>query len=137
MRQETRLVPSWLLWALGSAGFAALTAIFAKVGVEKVAPDVATLVRTVVILVMLTAIVVATGQYRLIAGTSSRAYGFLLLSGLATGASWFCYFRALHVGDAARVAPIESTVTLGWLAGKPRSHAATPRTGSSKSRYTW
>ena len=100
-------MPSWLLWALGSAGFAALTAVFAKVGVEKVAPDVATLIRTMVILVMLTAIVVATGQYRLISGTSSRAYGFLLLSGLATGASWFCYFRALHVGDAARVAPID------------------------------
>jgi len=100
-------VPSWLLWALGSAGFAALTAIFAKVGVEKVAPDVATLIRTIVILVMLSAIVVATGQYRLISATSSRAYGFLLLSGLATGASWFCYFRALHVGDAARVAPID------------------------------
>ena len=73
MRQETRFVPSWLLWALGSAGFAALTAIFAKVGVEKVAPDVATLVRTVVILAMLSVIVVVTGQYRLIAGTSARA----------------------------------------------------------------
>ena len=107
MRQETRLLPTWLIWALGSAGFAALTAIFAKVGVEKVAPDVATLIRTIVILTMLTAIVVATGQYRLIAGTSSRAYGFLVLSGLATGASWFCYFRALHLGDAARVAPID------------------------------
>src|SRR5436305_7854756 len=107
MRQGTRMVPDWLLWALGSAAFAALTAIFAKVGVENVAPDVATLVRTVVILAMLSVIVVATGQYRLIAGTSSRAYGFLLLSGLATGASWFCYFRALHVGDAARVAPID------------------------------
>jgi transporter family protein len=107
MRQETRLAPIWLIWAFLSAGFAALTAIFAKVGVEKIAPDVATLVRTVVILLMLTAIVVATGQYRLIAGTSSRAYLFLILSGLATGASWFCYFRALHIGDAARVAPID------------------------------
>jgi transporter family protein len=107
MRQETRLLPTWLIWAFLSAGFAALTAIFAKVGVEKVAPDVATLIRTVVILMMLTAIVVATGQYRLIAGTSARAYGFLILSGLATGASWFCYFRALHIGDAARVAPID------------------------------
>jgi transporter family protein len=56
---------------------------------------------------MLTAIVVTTGQYRLIAGTSSRAYLFLTLSGLATGASWLCYFRALHIGDAARVAPID------------------------------
>jgi transporter family protein len=107
MRQETRLLPTWLIWALLSAGFAALTAIFAKLGVEKVAPDVATLIRTVVILTMLSAIVIATGQYRLIAGTSARAYGFLVLSGLATGASWFCYFRALHIGDAARVAPID------------------------------
>jgi bacterial/archaeal transporter family protein len=107
MRQETRLLPTWLFWALLSAGFAALTAVFAKVGVEKVAPDVATLIRTVVILILLVGIVVATGQYRLIAGTTSRAYGFLVLSGLATGASWFCYFRALHVGDAARVAPID------------------------------
>jgi transporter family protein len=107
MRQETRLLPTWLIWASLSAGFAALTAIFAKVGVEKVAPDVATLIRTVVILTMLSAIVIATGQYRLMAGTSARAYGFLVLSGLATGASWFCYFRALHIGDAARVAPID------------------------------
>jgi transporter family protein len=107
MRQETRLAPTWLIWAFLSAGFAALTAVFAKVGVEKIAPDVATLIRTVVILLLLTAIVVATGQYRLIAGTSSRAYLFLILSGLATGASWFCYFRALHIGDAARVAPID------------------------------
>jgi bacterial/archaeal transporter family protein len=107
MRQETQWAPAWLIWALLSAGFAALTAIFAKVGVEKIAPDVATLIRTVVILLLLTAIVVTTGQYRLIAGTSSRAYLFLILSGLATGASWFCYFRALHIGDAARVAPID------------------------------
>jgi transporter family protein len=95
------------MWAFLSAGFAALTAIFAKVGVEKIAPDVATLIRTVVVLMMLTAIVVTTGQYRLMAGTPSRAYLFLILSGLATGASWLCYFRALHIGDAARVAPID------------------------------
>lgn len=101
------MLPTWLFWALLSAGFAALTAIFAKVGVEQVAPDVATLIRTLVILIMLVGIVVATGQFRLIASTSSRAYAFLVLSGLATGASWFCYFRALHVGDAARVAPID------------------------------
>ena len=100
-------MPSWLIWAFLSAGFAALTAVFAKVGVEKIAPDVATLIRTVVVLMMLTAIVVTTGQYRLIGGTPSRAYLFLVLSGLATGASWLCYFRALHIGDAARVAPID------------------------------
>jgi bacterial/archaeal transporter family protein len=107
MGQETRLVPSWLIWAFLSAGFAALTAIFAKIGVEKIAPDVATLIRTVVVLMMLTAIVVTTGQYRLMASTPARAYLFLILSGLATGASWLCYFRALHIGDAARVAPID------------------------------
>lgn len=101
------MAPTWLMWAFLSAGFAALTAIFAKVGVEKIAPDVATLIRTVVVLMMLTAIVLTTGQYRLMAGTPSRAYLFLILSGLATGASWLCYFRALHIGDAARVAPID------------------------------
>jgi transporter family protein len=107
MREENALLPTWLIWALLSACFAALTAVFAKVGVEAIAPDVATLIRTVVILIVLTGIVVATGQYRLIGGTSSRTYLFLILSGLATGASWLCYFRALHVGDAARVAPID------------------------------
>lgn len=98
---------TWLAWALLSACFAALTAVFAKVGIEKVEPDVATLIRTIVILALLTGIVVATGQFRLIAATPSRAYFFLILSGLATGASWLCYFRALHLGDAARVAPID------------------------------
>ena len=98
---------SWLIWALLSACFAALTAVFAKVGVEKIDPDLATLIRTVVILCVLSGIVLAGGQYRLIGATSPRTYLFLALSGLATGASWLCYFRALHVGDAARVAPID------------------------------
>jgi bacterial/archaeal transporter family protein len=103
----TQWTPAWLIWAGLSAGFAALTAIFAKVGVERIAPDLATLIRTVVVLLMLTTIVVATGQHRLLTGASSRAYLFLVLSGLATGASWFCYFRALHIGDTARVASID------------------------------
>jgi transporter family protein len=90
-----------------SACFAAVTAVFAKVGVDQVNPDVATLIRTVVILIVLSAIVLATGQFRLLAGASSRTYLFLVLSGLATGASWLCYFRALLLGDAARVAPID------------------------------
>lgn len=98
---------SWLIWALLSAGFAALTAVFAKVGVEKIDPDVATLIRTVVILCVLSGIVIVSGQYRLIPATPPRTYLFLALSGLATGASWLCYFRALHVGDAARVAPVD------------------------------
>ena len=107
LRAERTLVSSWLTWALLSACFAALTAVFAKVGVEKIDPDLATLIRTVVILCVLSGIVLAGGQYRLIGATSPRTYLFLALSGLATGASWLCYFRALHVGDAARVAPID------------------------------
>lgn len=87
--------------------FAALTAIFAKVGVEQVSPDVATLIRTAVILAALTLLVGATRQFPGLLGASARSYLFLVLSGLATGASWWCYFRALHAGDAARVAPLD------------------------------
>lgn len=98
---------AWQIWALSSAVFAALTAIFAKVGVEQVSPDVATLIRTVVVLLALTTLVAATRQFPQLARTSARSYAFLVLSGLATGASWWCYFRALHAGDAARVAPLD------------------------------
>jgi transporter family protein len=101
------LVSVWVIWALLSAGFAALTAVFAKVGVEHVNPDAATLIRTVVILAVLTALVSASGQMRSLATASSRTYLFLVLSGLATGASWLCYFRALSLADAARVAPLD------------------------------
>jgi transporter family protein len=100
-------MPSWQIWALLSAGFAALTAIFAKIGVAHINPDVATFIRTIVILLVLGTIVAATGQYRALSEASGRTYAFLILSGLATGASWWCYFRALHVGDASRVAPID------------------------------
>lgn len=97
----------WQAWALMSAVFAALTAIFAKVGVENVNPDLATLIRTVVILTVLAAAVLVTRGYTALPGITARAYAFLALSGLATGASWWCYFRALHLGDAARVAPLD------------------------------
>ena len=92
---------------LVSAGFAALTAIFAKVGVEGVGSDYATFVRTIVILVVVGALVAVTGQWQTPTSVSGRTYIFLVLSGLATGASWLCYFRALKLGDAARVAPID------------------------------
>ncbi|WP_019903711.1 EamA family transporter [Methylobacterium sp. 77] len=98
---------SWQLWALLSAAFAALTAIFAKVGIENVNSDVATFIRTCVILCALGAILVATGQWQPLNAISGRSYVFLVLSGLATGGSWICYFRALKLGDAARVAPID------------------------------
>ncbi len=98
---------SWQVWALMSAAFAAMTAIFAKLGVEQFNPDAATLIRTVVILIVLTGVVAATHQLPALAAGSPRTYAFLVLSGLATGASWWCYFRALHIGDAARVAPLD------------------------------
>jgi transporter family protein len=98
---------SWQLWAVLAAAFAALTAIFAKVGVENVNSDFATLIRTVVILLVLAAIVAATGQMQALGSISAKTYTFLILSGLATGASWLCYFRALKLGQAAQVAPID------------------------------
>ncbi len=109
---------SWQMWALASALFAALTAVFAKVGVAQVSPDVATLIRTGVILVALLLLVSATRQWPGLARASGRAWTFLVLSGLATGASWWCYFRALQLGDAARVAPIDKlSVVLVALLG--------------------
>lgn len=98
---------SWLPWALASAVFAALTAIFAKVGIEGIDSDFATLVRTAVVLVVLGVIVAATGKWRDPFGLSARTLGFLTLSALATGASWVCYFRALQMGQASQVAPVD------------------------------
>ena len=101
------MMSSWQVWALMSAGFAALTAVFAKVGVDNINSDYATLIRTVVILGVAALIVTATGQWQAPGAVSGRTYLFLALSGLATGASWLCYFRALKLGEAARVAPLD------------------------------
>lgn len=98
---------SWQFWALLSAGFAALTAIFAKVGIEHINSDFATLIRTCVILLVLGGIVAASGQFQPLDSISSRTWLFLVLSGLATGASWLAYFRALKIGQAAQVAPVD------------------------------
>lgn len=97
----------WFAWALLSAVFAALTAIFAKIGLAGVDADLATLVRTGVIMIVLAAFVVATGKWTNPLRLSGRTWLFLVLSGLATGASWVCYFRALKVGDASKVAPVD------------------------------
>lgn len=97
----------WFFWALLSAVFAALTAIFAKVGIRGVDSDLATLVRTVIILAVLSAFVWFTGKWTNPLALSSKTWLFLGLSGLATGASWVCYFRALQVGNATQVAPID------------------------------
>jgi transporter family protein len=101
------MAQSWIFWAFLSAAFAALTAIFAKIGVAGVNSDLATLIRTVVIIAILAGIVTATGQWQPLSSISSKTWLFLALSGAATGASWLAYFRALKLGDAARVAPID------------------------------
>ena len=98
---------SWLFWALLSAVFAAMTAILAKLGTQNVDPDVATLVRTVVILALVFGIVAVRGKFSGVGQVPGSSLGWLVASGLATGASWLCYFRALKLGDAARVAPID------------------------------
>jgi len=98
---------SWQVWALLSAVFAALTAIFAKIGVEDINSDLATLIRTVVVLFSLALILFATGQFNQTGPISTKSWVFLVLSGLGTGASWICYFRALKLGPATLVAPID------------------------------
>jgi transporter family protein len=90
-----------------SAVFAALTAIFAKIGVEDINSDLATLIRTVVVLFSLALILFASGQFNQIGPISTKSWIFLVLSGLGTGASWICYFRALKLGPATLVAPID------------------------------
>jgi transporter family protein len=98
---------AWLYWALMSAGFAALTAIFAKIGIQNVDSDLATLIRTAIIIVVLAAFVAYAGKWSNPFTLPARTWLFLLLSGLATGASWVCYFRALKIGQASQVAPVD------------------------------
>ena len=98
---------NWFFWALLSAVFAALTAIFAKVGLQGVDSDLATLVRTFVIMAVLIVFVHVTRKWSNPFEISSRTWLFLVLSGLATGASWVCYFRALKIGEASKVAPVD------------------------------
>jgi transporter family protein len=100
-------VSNWFFWALLSAVFAALTAIFAKVGLQGVDSDLATLVRTFVIMAVLIVFVHVTRKWSNPFELSSRTWLFLVLSGLATGASWVCYFRALKIGAASQVAPVD------------------------------
>jgi transporter family protein len=103
----TPSLSSWQFWAVLSAIFAALTAIFAKVGIQHINSDFATFIRTIVIVCVLAMILFATRQYQPLGSISWKTYGFLVLSGLATGASWICYFRALKLGEASQVAPID------------------------------
>ena len=97
----------WFYWAILSAVFAALTAIFAKIGIQGVNSDLATLMRTAIVILVLSAFVWFTGKWSNPLTLSSKTWIFLTLSALATGASWVCYFRALQIGDASKVAPID------------------------------
>ena len=99
--------PTWFYWALLSAVFAAMTAIFAKIGLEGVDSDLATLIRTVVILIVLAGFVLFSGKWANPLQLNPRTLLFLVLSALATGASWVCYFRALKLGEASKVAPVD------------------------------
>ncbi|MGB9163202.1 MAG: EamA family transporter [Rhodomicrobium sp.] len=123
---------SWQFWAVLSAIFAALTAIFAKVGIQNINSDFATFIRTVVIIAVLGGILTLTKEWQPLGSITTKTWVFLTLSGLATGASWLCYFRALQLGDASQVAPIdklsvvlvalfgalflgESLLPMGWM----------------------
>ena len=97
----------WVVFALLSAVFAALTSIFAKIGIESVNSNLATAIRTVVVLVMAWLIVFATGKHQQIVDISTKSWIFLALSGLATGLSWLCYFYALQIGEASKVVPVD------------------------------
>lgn len=98
---------NWFYWAVLSAVFAAMTAIFAKIGIQGVDSDLATLVRTAIIIVVLGAFVWYAGKWKNPLELPTKTWIFLVLSGLATGASWICYFRALQIGEASKVAPVD------------------------------
>jgi bacterial/archaeal transporter family protein len=110
---------SWLIWALLSALFAAATALLAKIGVAHVDSNLATAIRTTVVLVFAWAIALSLGSHAGLAQVGRRSWSFLIASGLATGLSWICYFRALSLGEASKVAPIDKlsvvfVVVLAW-----------------------
>ncbi len=102
----------WLLFSIGSAFFAAFTSILAKVGIEGVNSNLATAIRTFVVLLMAWGMVFITHTQGGIAGIEKRSWIFLILSGLATGASWLCYYKALQMGQASKVVPIDKMSTV-------------------------
>lgn len=106
----------WFVFALGSAVFAALTSILAKVGIDGVNSNLATAIRTVVVLVMAWGMVFLTDAQNGISSISRKSWIFLILSGLATGASWLCYYRALQLGDVSKVVPIDKLSVVITLA---------------------
>ena len=106
----------WAVYALFSAIFAALTSILAKIGMGNINSNLATAIRTIVVLILAWVMVFVTGAQTGLEGISRRSYLFLILSGIATGLSWLCYFRALQMGPASRVIPIDkSSVVIGMI----------------------
>ena len=110
----------WFIFAILSAIFAALTSILAKIGIEGVNSNLATAVRTIVVLLMAWFMVFITGNQNGIVDISKKSWIFLILSGLATGASWLCYYKALQLGEASKVAPIDKlsiviTIVLAFI----------------------
>jgi bacterial/archaeal transporter family protein len=116
MKPETTLATNWFFWALLSAFFAGLTAILAKVGVAGINSNLATAIRTSVVLIFTWGIAFATSKPSAILELNRRTWIFLTLSGLATGLSWLCYFRALQLGEASRVAPVDKLSVLFVIA---------------------
>ena len=107
---------NWFSWALLSALFAALTTIFAKIGVERIDSNLATAIRTSVILIVAWMLALSTTNAGAISALSRRTWLFLILSGVATGLSWACYFRALQLGEASRVAPVDKLSVIFTIA---------------------
>lgn len=105
----------WFLFALGSAIFAALTSILAKVGIENVNSNLATAIRTFVVLIMAWGMVFITNSQGGILNIGKKSWLFLILSGLATGASWLCYYKALQIGQVSKVVPVDKMSTVFTL----------------------
>jgi transporter family protein len=102
-----KLIPSWVLFALGSAFFASLTALFGKLGVSGVNSNVATFIRTIVILIVTVGIIWLRNEWQSPASITAGSWWYLILSGIATGLSWLCYYRALQLGPVTKVAPVD------------------------------
>jgi transporter family protein len=106
----------WIVYALLSAFFAALTSIFGKIGIENINSNLATAIRTVIVLIMSWAVVFITGKHNDIVNIGHKNLLFLILSGMATGFSWLCYYRALQIGEASKVIPIDKfSVVIGII----------------------
>jgi transporter family protein len=109
-------IPMWIIFALLSAFFAALTSILAKIGIQNINSNLATAIRTVVVLVMAWGIVFVSGKQNEIANIGQKNLLFLVLSGVATGLSWLCYYRALQIGEASKVMPVDKfSLVIGMI----------------------